>query len=92
VFFFNKKLTEGPISKILQSAGINAKQKKVQGPMSKSDESAGTNDTFKPIFNVLGEFIKLCPFNYLNVFFLAYFFFKKFIHNQISLKIYFQYN
>jgi hypothetical protein len=54
VFFFNRKLTEGPIPIFLQSAGTNAKQKKVQGPMPKSDESAGTNDTFKPyIFRLL---------------------------------------
>jgi len=47
-FFFNRKLTEGPIPIFLQSAGTNAKQKKVQGLMSKSDESARINDTFKP--------------------------------------------
>jgi hypothetical protein len=50
-FFFNRKLTEGPIPIFLQSAGTNAKQKKVQGPMPKSDESVGTNDTFKPNYN-----------------------------------------
>jgi len=61
VFFFNRKLTEGPIPKILQSAGINANQKKVQGLMPKSDESAGTNDTFKPSFN-----LKLSFFGFLN--------------------------
>ena len=51
VFFFNRKLTEGPIPILLQSAGTNAKQKKVQKPMSKFDESAGTSDTFKLIKN-----------------------------------------
>jgi hypothetical protein len=51
VFFFNRKLTEGPIPIFLQSTGTNAKQKKVQGPMPKSDESAGINDTFKPLLN-----------------------------------------
>ncbi|AES99127.1 hypothetical protein MtrunA17_Chr5g0433791 [Medicago truncatula] len=46
--FFNRKLTERPIPIFLQSAGTNAKQKKVQRPMPKFDKSAGTNDTFKP--------------------------------------------
>lgn len=35
---------------LLQSAGTNAKQKKVQGPTPKNGESAGTNDIFKPNF------------------------------------------
>jgi hypothetical protein len=47
-FFFNRKLTEGPIPIFLQSAGTNSKQKKVQGPMPKSDESTGTK-------GILGE-------------------------------------
>jgi len=34
--------------KVLQTAGIKAKQKKVHGPMTKLDKSAGTKHTFKP--------------------------------------------
>jgi len=48
-FFFNRKFTEGSIPIFLQSAGTNAKQKKVQGPMPKSDKNARTNNTFKRI-------------------------------------------
>jgi len=44
------RLTEGPMTKVLQSARTNAKHKKVQRPMSKYDQSAGTKHTFKPIF------------------------------------------
>jgi hypothetical protein len=41
-----------------ESAGTNAKQKKVQGPMPKYDESAETNNTFKPINFDLNFFYK----------------------------------
>jgi hypothetical protein len=44
------RLTEGPMTKVLQSAGTNAKQKKVQGSIPKYDQSAGTKHTFKPYF------------------------------------------
>jgi len=46
-FFFNLDLTEGSKPKILQSAGTNAKQKKVQKPMPKFGVRERTNDIFK---------------------------------------------
>jgi len=49
-YFFNLELTEGPIVKFLQSAGANAKQKKVQESMLKYGESAEKKDIFKPCF------------------------------------------
>jgi len=36
------------MTKVLQSAWTNVKQKKVQGPMPKYDQSAETKHTFKP--------------------------------------------
>jgi len=51
--FFNRYLTEGLKPKVLQSAGTNAKEKKLQGPMSKLSESAATKHTFKPSIYLL---------------------------------------
>ena len=38
------------MTKVLQSAWTNVKQKKAQGPMPKLSESAMTKHTFKPFF------------------------------------------
>jgi len=37
--------------KVFQSAGTNAKQKKVQGLIPKLGKNTGTKHTFKPTFN-----------------------------------------
>ena len=56
--FFNLKLTGGPITKILQTAETEAKQKKVQGPITHLRFILKTSKKVRHITVIVGPFAR----------------------------------